>query len=173
MMMQVWGQVDVFLPIAVVEQRIIAHVMLFDAVDNLNQFKNELGSLLSTFECTSKVISQHTSVLIDVFKTLQENYTELFGGTANVDPKLVESIEHYKHPNPSQVGHLVQSTVGHIDRFKAQEEMQLEYHLRASGMLDAHDQRQAQIYGKKYKPNTARGRQNMLSARASNKEVIR
>lgn len=86
----------------------------------------------------------------------------------------MENAEHYKYPNPCQVGNIVQSTVGHIERFQAQEEIQLEFHLRASGMLDAHDRRQAQIHGKKYKPPSSVKRANiLLTAKAPTKEVVR
>lgn len=42
---------------------------------------------MAHYECSSKVISRHTSCLLEIFETLREKYTELFGDATNLDPK--------------------------------------------------------------------------------------
>ena len=52
------------------------------------------------------------------------------------DDGMDKDLGHYMLPSVQQVGHLVDVRVGHIERFKIYEELQFEYHLRASGFLD-------------------------------------
>ena len=91
------------------------------------------------------LFTQHLTKDISILLTLSQieillnviisKYTLHFNGKLlekEVDVAFGE-IDNYANPHQDQVGNLVEVNVGHIERYKLNEEMQLDYHLRKCG----------------------------------------
>jgi len=75
---------------------------------------------------------------------LMSAYTLLFNGKSDIDPSKEDNSFNYGLPSALQVGQIVEVRVGHIDRFKIGEELQLNYHLKQAGFLKMKEQLEKQ-----------------------------
>jgi hypothetical protein len=133
MMMQVWGQLEVVMPMPPDEMRIMAHVMVQDLINQIKQATLEFDSLMNEYEATGKQINRAFEKLQELLGIVSSQYTSLFGGVSDINPALLENKNFYQQPNTNQVGHIIQTTAGHIDKWKKDEEIQLDKHLEIAG----------------------------------------
>ena len=74
---------------------------------------------------------------------IDRDFNTLFAGVQGIDPSNYGNREFYQYPNSHQVGHVVQTNVGHTDKWKKPEELQIDFHLRQAGFLEQYDIKRA------------------------------
>lgn len=78
----------------------------------------------------------HLEALETMLAIIEKDFTCIFAGVQGVDPSNYDNRDFYQYPNSHQVGHVVQTSVGHTDKWKKSEEGQIDFHLRQAGFME-------------------------------------
>ena len=122
MLMQIWGHHEMFLNETASKHRLLAHNNLLVCCSLISAEKLMIEDLFTQHLIKDKSLLQNLTKIEQLLNLIISKFTLHFNGKVDILPKQ-DQLENYANPNSEQIGSLVEVNVGHIERFKLNEEL--------------------------------------------------